>query len=31
LNVLQEKAENLANSELSGYKIEYKALSMNEM
>jgi AAA+ ATPase superfamily predicted ATPase len=31
LNVLQEKSRNLVNSELSGYKIEYKALSMNEM
>ncbi|MDR0506594.1 MAG: ATP-binding protein [Dysgonamonadaceae bacterium] len=31
LNVLQEKAKNLVNTELAGYKIEYKALSMNEM
>ncbi|MDR0874537.1 MAG: ATP-binding protein [Prevotellaceae bacterium] len=31
LTLLQNKAKNLLRSELAGYKIEYKALSINEM
>ena len=31
LDVLREKAKNLVDKELQGYKIEYRALSMGDM